>query len=79
LFIYIGILGFLIILILFLYYASLILLLGAQINAHCFEHYLPYENGIGTCLSQLPDKFADNDSIKQLVDETADAIPLQQQ
>jgi len=53
LFLCIGQIGFAVILILFFYYFAIILILGAQINAHFFEKYPPLENGLGTYLSQI--------------------------
>jgi uncharacterized BrkB/YihY/UPF0761 family membrane protein len=79
LFIYVGIVGFIIVLILSLYYFGLMLNFGAQINAYCFEHYRPHDSGIATLLSEFYDKYGDGDSRKPLVAENAAAIQLQYQ
>ena len=48
-----GQIGFAVILILFFYYFALILILGAQINAHFLEKYPPLTNPLGTYVSQM--------------------------
>ncbi|UJR24819.1 hypothetical protein I4U23_006194 [Adineta vaga] len=50
---YAGQIGFVVILILFFYYFATILILGAQINAYCFENYQPLSDSLGTYLSQM--------------------------
>ncbi|UJR23903.1 hypothetical protein I4U23_026875 [Adineta vaga] len=49
---FIGLIGFVVILITFFYYFSIILLLGAQINAYFFERIQPLPEGLGTFLHQ---------------------------
>jgi hypothetical protein len=53
--------------------------LGAQINAFCFEHYQPFDKGMGTCLSQIHDEHGNSDPRKPLIDENADTQSLQYQ
>jgi len=50
---FIGLIGFAVILITFFYYFSLILILGAQINAYFFERIQPLPDGLGTVLSEF--------------------------
>lgn len=47
-----GLIGFAVILITFFYYFSVILLLGAQINAYFFERIQPLPDGLGTFVHQ---------------------------
>ncbi|CAF0817810.1 unnamed protein product [Rotaria sordida] len=49
---FLGLIGFAVILITFFYYFSIILILGAQINAYFFERIQPLPDNIGTFLSQ---------------------------
>jgi YihY family inner membrane protein len=50
---YTGQIGFAVILLLFLFYAAIILILGAQINAFFFEHIQPLPVPLGTFVSTL--------------------------
>jgi len=54
---YTGQIGFLIILILFLFYFAIILILGAQINAFFFEHIQPLPVPLGTFISKLAEDY----------------------
>ena len=49
---FIGLIGFAIILITFFYYFSIIVILGAQINAYFFDRIQPLTEDLGTFLSQ---------------------------
>jgi uncharacterized BrkB/YihY/UPF0761 family membrane protein len=49
---FIGLIGFAVILITFFYYFSIIIILGAQVNAYFFEHIQPLPEGLGTFISQ---------------------------
>lgn len=50
---YAGQIGFAVILLLFLYYFAIILILGAQINAHFFSKHPPFDKPLGTYLSKI--------------------------
>ncbi|CAF1183635.1 unnamed protein product [Adineta ricciae] len=49
---FIGLIGFVVILITFFYYFSIVLLLGAQVNAYFFERIQPLPDGLGTFLHE---------------------------
>ena len=53
---YAGSLGFAVILLLFFYYFSMILLIGAEVNAYFFEKVLPIPNDIVTFVSTMAGK-----------------------
>jgi YihY family inner membrane protein len=53
---FIGLIGFAVILITFFYYFSLIIILGAQINAYFFERVQPLPDGLGTFLCHAVEK-----------------------
>ena len=48
----------------FFYYFSIILIIGAQINAHFFDKYPPLDTGLGTYLSQMYEEHH-HDNIEQ--------------
>jgi YihY family inner membrane protein len=54
---FIGLIGFAVILITFFYYFSIILILGAQINAYFFERIQPLPDGLGTSLTKAFQRF----------------------
>ena len=54
---YTGQIGFAVILLLFLFYAAIILILGAQINAFFFEHIQPLPVSLGTFVSTLAHEY----------------------
>lgn len=64
---FLGLLGFAIILITFFYYFSLILIIGAQINAYFFQRIQPLPEGLGTFLTQ---------SVERLMKRTAPPPPV---
>lgn len=57
-----GQIGFAVILILFFYYFALILILGAQVNAHFFEKYPPLPQPLGTYLSRMREEDPEGDA-----------------
>jgi len=60
-FFFIGQIGFAVIILLFFYYFATILILGAQVNAFCFEHYKPLSDSLGTYISHTyGDRSADD-------------------
>ncbi|CAF4048153.1 unnamed protein product [Rotaria sordida] len=63
---YAGQIGFAVLLIIFFYFFAIILIFGAQINAHFFEHCPPLSNGLGTCLSQISEEHP-NDNIRESI------------
>ncbi|CAF2087161.1 unnamed protein product [Rotaria magnacalcarata] len=54
---YTGQLGFAVILVVFLFYAAVILILGAQINAFFFEHIQPLPVSLGSFVSTLAHEY----------------------
>jgi hypothetical protein len=72
LFINTGVVGFLLIFMALLYYFNIILILGAQINAFCTEHYVAFEKGMGSCLSEMYHERMEGGSRKPLLDENGD-------
>jgi len=69
LFFCIGQIGFAVILIFFFYYFSIILIFGAQINAHFFEEYPPLNDALGTYLSQMYEEHRDINNRESLHDD----------
>jgi YihY family inner membrane protein len=63
---YTGQIGFAIILLLFLFYAAIILILGAQINAFCFEHIQPLPVSLGTFVSTLANEYHEKEAREPL-------------
>lgn len=59
---YTGQIGFAVILLLFLFYAALILILGAEINAFFFEHIQPLPVPIGSFVSTLAHEYNDKEA-----------------
>lgn len=58
---YTGQIGFAVILLLFLFYAAVILILGAQINAFFFEHIQPLPVSLGSFVSTLAHEYQDKE------------------
>jgi len=58
---YTGQIGFAVILLLFLFYAAVILILGAQINAFFFEHIQPLPVPLGSFVSTLAHEYHDQE------------------
>jgi hypothetical protein len=65
----IGQIGFAVIFIFFFYYFSIILIFGAQINAHFFEEYPPLNDALGTYLSQMYEEHRDINNRESLHDD----------
>lgn len=63
---YTGQIGFVIILLLFLFYAATILILGAQINAFFFEHIQPLPVPLGSFVSTLAHEFHETEARQPL-------------
>jgi YihY family inner membrane protein len=63
---YTGQIGFAVILILFLFYAATILILGAQINAFFFEHIQPLPVPLGTFVSTLAHEYHEKEAREPL-------------
>jgi YihY family inner membrane protein len=63
---YSGQIGFAIILLLFLFYAAIILILGAQINAFFFEHIQPLPVSLGTFVSTLAHEYHETEAREPL-------------
>ena len=63
---YTGQIGFVIILLLFLFYAAVILILGAQINAFFFEKIQPLPVPLGSFISTLTNELGDNEARQPL-------------
>lgn len=63
---YTGQLGFAVILLFFLFYASIIFILGAQINAFFFEHIQPLPVPLGSFISTLAHEFNEKETRKPL-------------
>jgi len=59
---YTGQIGFAVILLLFLFYAAVILILGAQINAFFFEHIQPLPVPLGTFVSTLANEYHETEA-----------------
>ncbi|CAF2550713.1 unnamed protein product [Rotaria sp. Silwood2] len=53
---YVGQLGFVIIILLLFYLFGLLFVIGAQINAFCFDYIQPLAFGLGTCLCEFADQ-----------------------
>jgi len=73
---YAGQIGFAVILLIFMFYFSTILILGAQINAFFFEGYKPLVDGLGTYVSHMYQEHGVGDPNRPLLDNEAD---IQQQ
>jgi YihY family inner membrane protein len=63
---YTGQIGFAVILLLFLFYAAVILILGAQINAFFFEHIQPLPVPLGTFVSTLAHEYHEKEAREPL-------------
>ncbi|CAF0973767.1 unnamed protein product [Rotaria sp. Silwood1] len=63
---YTGQIGIAVILLLFLFYAAIILILGAQINAFFFEHIQPIPVGLGTFISKISHNYHLDEARKPL-------------
>jgi len=73
---YAGQIGFAVILLIFLFYFSTILLLGAQINAFFYENYRPLVDGLGTYISHMHQEHGVGDPSRPLFENETD---IQQQ
>lgn len=68
--VFLGQIGFAVILLIFFFYFATILVLGAQINAFFFEQYRPLADGLGTYLSQMYQEYgAGGDTTRPLLEE----------
>ena len=63
---YTGQIGFAVILLLFLFYAAVILILGAQINAFFFEHIQPLPVSLGSFVSTLAREYHEKEARQPL-------------
>jgi YihY family inner membrane protein len=63
---YTGQIGFAIILLLFLYFAAIILILGAQVNAFFFEHIQPLPVPLGSFVSTLANEYNEKEARQPL-------------
>ena len=56
----------------FFYYFAIILIIGAQINAHFYEDHPPFDNPLGTYLSKRYEEHLDNNDDHQTPTMTDD-------
>ncbi|CAF1669331.1 unnamed protein product [Adineta ricciae] len=63
---YTGQIGFVVILLIFLFYSAVIFILGAQINAFFFEHIQPLPVSLGTFVSAIADEYRERETREPL-------------